>query len=559
MSQNPILKAGSASDVTNRNKGRVEYGNILGQQMAVEAGILPSVTLQKGGGGSAASRVTSILGASVVTAAERTTAVTNLVSNISINAATAVRLSAAARGKFGITNVPGTVTATIPGAPTGLVATPNNQSLSIAFSINNGGGAITNYSYSTNGTTYTAFSPAQTSSPVTITGLTNGTSYTVYLKATNAIGTGPASASVTATPALTVPDAPTIGTPTIGNGSVSLTFTAPASNGGSSVTNYSYSTDGTNYSAFSPAQTTSPLTISGLSNGVTYTIRIKAINAIGSSLASSSVSATPAIVATVIVSSGMVNIYGITIDLAGNIYASDSGANKIWKITQEGVLSLFAGTGTSGYNDGAAATAQFRDIRGIITGKYGGDAETLYICEITDQRVRRIYLASGNIQNGAISVTAGTVSTFNAAQTASFISGSRYTTGWAYIASTNGTILNASRTQFEGSYFPFTNTVNGISGSALDNTGAAFTCHTSNNIIYKNTSSFVTTVPSPIKIVIDLDTNDMYVSSTANSNIYKITSAGIVSTYFTTSAPSAALTWYNGRLYIGVGTTISKL
>jgi hypothetical protein len=110
MSQNPILKAGSASDVTNRNKGRVEYGNILGQQMAVEAGILPSVTLQKGGGGSASSRVASILGASVVTAAERTTAVTNLVSNISINAATAVRLSAAARGKFGITNVPGTAT-----------------------------------------------------------------------------------------------------------------------------------------------------------------------------------------------------------------------------------------------------------------------------------------------------------------------------------------------------------------------------------------------------------------------------------------------------------------
>ena len=111
MSQNPILKAGSASDVINRNKGRVEYGNILGQQMAVEAGILPSVTLQKGGGGSASSRVASILGSSVVTAAERTTAVTNLVSNVSINATTAARLSAAARGKFGITNVPGTATA----------------------------------------------------------------------------------------------------------------------------------------------------------------------------------------------------------------------------------------------------------------------------------------------------------------------------------------------------------------------------------------------------------------------------------------------------------------
>ena len=304
MSQNPILKAGSASDVISRNKGRVEYGNILGQQMAVEAGILPSVTLQKGGGGSAASRVTSILGASVVTAAERTTAVTNLISNVSINAATAVRLSAAASGKFGITNVPGTVTATIPGAPTGLVATPSSQTLSIAFSINDGNSPITNYSYSTNGTTYTAFSPAQTSSPVSITGLTNGTSYTVYLKATNAIGTGPASASVTAAPA-TAPGAPTIGTPTAGNGSVSLTFTAPGSNGGSAITNYSYSTDGTTYTAFSPAQTTSPLTISGLTNGVSYTASIKAINAAGSSAASSaSASFTPVLPPSFTVTSG---------------------------------------------------------------------------------------------------------------------------------------------------------------------------------------------------------------------------------------------------------------
>ncbi|NBO53437.1 MAG: hypothetical protein EBU84_02335, partial [Actinobacteria bacterium] len=134
MSQNPILKAGSASDVTNRNKGRVEYGNILGQQMAVEAGILPSVTLQKGGGGSATSRVTSILGASVVTAAERTTAVTNLISNVSINAATAARLSAAASGKFGITNVPGTATtaAAAAAAPVDLFTATGTYTTSIA-------------------------------------------------------------------------------------------------------------------------------------------------------------------------------------------------------------------------------------------------------------------------------------------------------------------------------------------------------------------------------------------------------------------------------------------
>lgn len=335
MSQNPILKAGSASDVSNRNRGRVEYGNILGQQMAVEAGILPSVTLQRGGGGSAASRVTSILGASVVTPAERTIAVTNLISNVSINEQTAVRLSAAARGKFGITNVPGAVMTTIPGAPTGLVSTPSNQTLNISFNIITGNSPITNFLYSTNnGTSYTAFSPAQTSSPLRIIGLTNGTSYTVLLRAINAIGTGPASSPLIAAPAIE-PTTPTIGTPTSGNGSVSLTFTAPGNNGGSAITNYSYSTDGTNYIALSPAQTTSPLTISGLTNGVSYTVRIRAINAAGFSAASSaSASFTPAVPPPFTVTSGS---------------ASTSVANgrTYYRFTTNGSITVAAGAATT--------------------------------------------------------------------------------------------------------------------------------------------------------------------------------------------------------------------
>ena len=69
-----------------------------------------------------------------------------------------------------------------------------------------------------------------------ITGLTNGTAYTFTVTATNAIGTGAASgASNSATPA-GVPGAPTIGTATPGNTTASVTFTAPASNGGSAIT-----------------------------------------------------------------------------------------------------------------------------------------------------------------------------------------------------------------------------------------------------------------------------------------------------------------------------------
>jgi hypothetical protein len=89
----------------------------------------------------------------------------------------------------------------VPNAPTSLSSTAGNGEVTIAFTAgSNGNSAITNYKYSTNGTTYTALSPADTTSPVTISGLTNGTSYTIYLKAVNAIGDSVASSSVSSTP-----------------------------------------------------------------------------------------------------------------------------------------------------------------------------------------------------------------------------------------------------------------------------------------------------------------------------------------------------------------------
>ena len=92
---------------------------------------------------------------------------------------------------------------TISDSPTNLVATPGNASGSILFSIpaSNGGSPITNYEYSTdNGGSWTPFSPAVTSSPVTITGLTNGITYQVKLRAVNDAGSGTASTTVTVTP-----------------------------------------------------------------------------------------------------------------------------------------------------------------------------------------------------------------------------------------------------------------------------------------------------------------------------------------------------------------------
>jgi hypothetical protein len=92
-----------------------------------------------------------------------------------------------------------TAITTVPtGAPTGLaLVSATTTTATISFSAGpDGGSAITNYQYalSTNGGTtfgsYTNLNPADGSSPITITGLSIGTSYQVKLKAVNALGTG---------------------------------------------------------------------------------------------------------------------------------------------------------------------------------------------------------------------------------------------------------------------------------------------------------------------------------------------------------------------------------
>jgi hypothetical protein len=140
--------------------------------------------------------------------------------------------------------------------------------------------------------TYTTGSTTTTTPTLTVAG--PGT-YQVSGTAYNAFGTSPSTSTQSLT-VTTVPEAPTIGTATDTQSSqtLSVTFTA-GNNGGKSISNYQYQLNGAgSYTAFSPAQTTSPLTISGLTNGTSYTVKLKAVNANGASAEStSSNSATP--------------------------------------------------------------------------------------------------------------------------------------------------------------------------------------------------------------------------------------------------------------------------
>ena len=94
----------------------------------------------------------------------------------------------------------------------------------------------------------------------------------------NAAGPGAESAAATSTP-ITVATAPTSLVATAGDAQVSVAFTAPTSTGGSAITDYEYQLDGGSW--VSASTTSSPVLITGLTNGTSYSIKLRAVNAAG--------------------------------------------------------------------------------------------------------------------------------------------------------------------------------------------------------------------------------------------------------------------------------------
>jgi fibronectin type 3 domain-containing protein len=183
-------------------------------------------------------------------------------------------------------------TITTPPAPTGVTAAPGNAQVELAWPAVAGATSYKVQRSTTSGTGYADFAGNTTTNPTfTDTGLTNGTAYFYVVFAVNAGGSSPASAQATATP-VAPPTAPTGVTAAPGNAQVTLTWTAVA--GATSYKVQRSTISGAGYADFAGNTTITPtFTDTGLTNGTPYYYVVFAVNAGGTSPASTQATATP--------------------------------------------------------------------------------------------------------------------------------------------------------------------------------------------------------------------------------------------------------------------------
>jgi hypothetical protein len=325
-----------------------------------------------------------------------------------------------------------TVNAVLPGAPTIETVAAGDTIATVSFTppASDGGTSITGYTVTSSPGGFTGTGAA---SPITVTGLTNGTTYTFTVTATNSVGTGlPSAASnsvtplssqtitfsnpgtqnfgtsptLTATassglpvtftsstpgvctvtsggvltflksgtatinadqagdgsymPAPTVtqsftvnavwPGAPTTVTAAAGDTQATVSFSPPTSDGGASITSYMVMSNPEGLIGIGAA---SPITVTGLTNGTTYTFTVTATNSVGTGLPSAaSNSVTPLSSQTITFSNPGTQNFGTSPTLTATASSGlpvtyTSSTPDVCTVTSGGVLTfLKSGTAT---------------------------------------------------------------------------------------------------------------------------------------------------------------------------------------------------------------------
>jgi titin len=360
----------------------------------------------------------------------------------------------------------GTATTTAPGAPTLNQASGGNGSVTLVWNppSSNGGATISSYSLyrgtSAGGETLLTTVGGSTTTYVD-SGVTNGTTYFYKVSATNSVGEGARSNESSATPAASVPGAPSLTSATAGNGSVALSWSAPSSNGGSAITAYKIyrGTTSGGEIVLTTVGTVTSWTDSTAANGTTYFYVVSAVNGVGEGTASNERSATPATVpgapslSSATAGSGQVTLVW---SAPGSNGGSAITAYKVYRGTASGGETLLAtvGTGTT-YLDTAVTnnTTYWYQVSAVNTfgeGARSGEASATPVPAATIPGAPTLTSATaGNGQvtlawnapasNGGATITAYKVYRGTASGGETLLTTLGAVTGWTDTGTTNGT------------------------------------------------------------------------------------------------------------------------
>jgi sugar lactone lactonase YvrE len=202
-------------------------------------------------------------------------------------------------------------------------------------------------------------------------------------------------------------------------------------------------------------------------------------------------------------------IFGLAIDGSGNLFVGDALNSRIRKITTDGVVTTFAGSGNVGNDNGTGTAATFLTPSAMVFDASGN----MYVTDAGNHNIRKI-------TSGAVVTTFAGSGTF---------------------ASTDGTGLQAS--------------FKTPSGIVIDGAGNLFVGDAQAHVIRKITpagvvttfagitdvagstdgAAGVATFNDPSGLAIDTAGN-LYVADAKNNKIRKVTPAGVVSTFAGTGA-----------------------
>jgi len=262
--------------------------------------------------------------------------------------------------------------ATVPSAPTGVSAVAGNGQAVVSWTApsSDGGAPVTGYTVTARPGGIVVSTGGETTA--TVTGLTNGTAYFFAVKAQNSVGASVKSGlseSVTPMAPVVAPSAPTGVSAVAGDGQAVVSWSAPPSDGGAPVTEYTVTAQPGGIAVSTTGDRTA--TVPGLTNGTAYTFAVTARNSAGVSPASTpsgAVTPTATAAADAVTRQSGANRFDTAVDVSKKTYPS-AGVPVVYLANGYGFPDALAGAAAAGHFGGPVLLTEQNVLPAVVAAE----------------------------------------------------------------------------------------------------------------------------------------------------------------------------------------------